>query len=237
MKNKNLLIGLGLALVAYYFYNQNQKKKLQTTPYTDAELDKVVYDFVTEERRKALELNPSGKIEDIDKAKRSVLDLIQRAKTKGGDVSRANVDKILGILRKIQRNQMGDNSAGIATTEEQNSFYDFTKMPTTNVEPVKPPKTVGQSQIAPINVGSEERNMGDGLYIKYGKCDPIIHKCQIISVRQLAQGEGGGYVRTFTEKGMYFKEKGNVNVAPIVNQITEKEWNDLMQYVLMRTGF
>jgi hypothetical protein len=125
MNNKNLLIGLGVAVLVYYFYNKNQKEKIQATPYTDAELDKVAFDFVTEERKRALEVNPKGNIEDVDKAKRSVLDLIQRAKTNGKDLSRANVNRILGILRKTQRNQMGDNSAGISTPEEETILYDF----------------------------------------------------------------------------------------------------------------
>jgi hypothetical protein len=49
MKNKNLIIGIGLAVVVYYFYNKNQKEKLQATPYTDAELDKVATDFINKQ--------------------------------------------------------------------------------------------------------------------------------------------------------------------------------------------
>jgi hypothetical protein len=222
MKNKNLLIGLGLALVAYYFYNQNQKKKIQTTPYTDAELDKVVYDFVTEERRKALELNPSRKIEDIDKAKRSVLDFIQRAKTKGRDVSRANVDKILGIFRKIQRNQMGDNSAGIATTEEQNAFYDF--MGTAN------PNNAIQQPSSPIG---EKKDLGNGLSVVYdiANCNKITHKCPIMRV---IKQSGDTFTSWYSENNKYFKriESSITPKGGNVTEITEKQYIDEAMSIL-----
>ena len=237
MNNKNLLIGLGVALLAYYFYDKKQKEKLQSTSYTDAELNKVVTDYVNKSITYIEKREPNTKHKTFKEIYDGVMQMINNAKSNGKDVSKKNIDKLLYILELQSRNASNDLSLGQTTQEQWNFVIDFTKMPTTNVEPVQTPKIVGQSQISPINVGSEERNFGDGLYIKYGRCDSITHKCEIISVRQLAQGEGGGYVRTFTEKGMYFKEKGNVNVAPIVTQITEKEWNDLMQSVLMRTGF
>lgn len=237
MNNKNLLIGLGVALLAYYFYDKKQKEKLQSTSYTDAELNKVVTDYVNKSITYIEKREPNTKHKTFKEIYDGVMRMINNAKINGKDVSKKNIDKLLYILELQSRNASNDLSLGQTTTEQWNFVIDFTKMPTTNVEPVQTPKIVGQSQISPINVGSEERNFGDGLYIKYGRCDSVTHKCEIVSVRQLAQGEGGGYVRTFTEKGMYFKEKGNVNVAPIVTQITEKEWNDLMQSVLMRTGF
>jgi hypothetical protein len=125
MNNKNLLIGVGVAVVVYYLYNQNQKKKLQATPYTDAELDKVANDFIAQERKRALEVNPNSNPVELEKGKKEILELIQRAKTNGKDLSRANVDKMLNIFRKMQRNQMGDNSAGISTPEEETILYDF----------------------------------------------------------------------------------------------------------------
>jgi len=237
MSNKNLLIGLGVAVAVYYLYNQNQKKKLETGSYSDAELNKVVTDYVNKSIAYIEKREPNVKHKTFKEIFDGIMQMINNAKANGKDVSKKNIDKLLSILELQYRNESNDLSLGQTTQEQWNFIVDFTKMPTTNVEPVKPLTPKGQSQIAPINVGSEERNFGDGLYIKYGRCDSITHKCEIISVRQLAQGEGGGYVRTFTEKGMYFKEKGNVNVAPIVNQITEKEWNDLMQSVLMKTGF
>jgi hypothetical protein len=234
MSNKNLLIGLGVALLAYYFYDKKQKEKLQSTSYTDAELNKVVTDYVNKSITYIEKREPNVKHKTFKEIFDGIMQMINNAKSNGKDVSKKNIDKLLSILELQYRNESNDLSLGQTTQEQWNFIVDFTKTPTTNVEPIKPN---GQSQIAPINVGSEERNFGDGLYIKYGRCDSVTHKCEIVSVRQLAQGEGGGYVRTFTEKGMYFKEKGNVNVAPIVTQITEKEWNDLMQSVLMRTGF
>jgi len=251
MKNKNLLIALGVGVVVYYFYNKKQKEKLQSTPYTDAELTKVVTDLVNRlyDFAKGKEMpyitSPSILID-------SLKSMIRNASLDGANVGRANIDKLLALLEIQTRNELGDNSKGVITAEQRNFMmkYDksgnFVKSDKQTIKTVNvaqnsqgffPQTPVGQSQIAPINVGSEERNMGGGLYIKYGKCDSVTYKCQIVSVRQLAQGEGGGYVRTFTEKGMYFKEKGNVNVAPIVTQITEKEWSDLMEYVLKRTGF
>ena len=214
MKNKNLLIGLGVALVAYYFYNQNQKKKNQSTPYTDSELDKVVYDFVAKERKRALELKPNGNIENVDKAKRSVLDIIQRAKTKGKDVSRANVDKILGILRKIQRNQMGDNSAGIATTEEQNAFYDF--IGTAN------PNNATQQPSSPIG---EKKDLGNGLSVVYdiANCNKITHKCPIMRV---IKQSGDTFTSWYSEKNKYFKriESPLAPKGGNITEITEKQY-------------
>lgn len=124
MKNKNLLIGVGVAVIVYYLYKQNQKKKL-STPYTDAELDKVANDFIAEERKRMLELNPNSSPVELEKGKTEILQIIQRAKTNGKDLSRANIDKMLGILKKMQRSQMGDNSAGISTPEEETILYDF----------------------------------------------------------------------------------------------------------------
>jgi hypothetical protein len=242
MKNKNLIIGIGLAVVVYYFYNKNQKKKLQATPYTDAELDKIVTDYVNKSIAYIQKREPNVKHKTFKEVFDGIMQLINNAKINNKNVSKEDIDKLLFILELQYRNESGDVSLGQTTKEQWDFMINLTHRPTT-LAPVQssqgffPQTPVGQSQIAPINVGSEERNMGDGLYIKYGKCDSVTYKCQIISVRQLAQGEGGGYVRTFTEKGMYFKEKGNVNVAPIITQITEKEWSDLMQYVLKKTGF
>ena len=67
MSNKNLIIGLGVALLAYYFYDKKQKEKIQATPYTDTELDKVANDFISEERKRALEINPNSNPIEIEK--------------------------------------------------------------------------------------------------------------------------------------------------------------------------
>jgi hypothetical protein len=125
MSNKNLLIGLGVALLAYYFYDKKQKEKLQATPYTDVELDKVATDFVNQEIKRILEINPNSEPIDVEKGKNEILNIVKVAKSNNKDVSRANVDRIIEIIRKFQRNQMGDNSMGIATPEEMSLFYDF----------------------------------------------------------------------------------------------------------------
>ena len=98
MKNKNLLIALGVGVVVYYFYNKNQKEKLQSTPYTDAELDKVANDFIAEERKRALEINPNSNPIEIEKGKKEISEIVQRGKLNGKDVSRANVNRILVIF-------------------------------------------------------------------------------------------------------------------------------------------
>lgn len=235
MTNKNLLIGVGVAVAVFYVY-KNQKKKLQAVAYTDAELNKVVTDYVNKSITYIEKREPNIKHKTFKEIFDSIMQMINNAKINGKDVSKKNIDKLLSILELQYRNESNDLSLGQTTQEQWNFVVDFTKMPTT-VAPIQQPKTVGQSQISPINVGSEERNMGDGLYIKYGRCNSVTHKCEIISVRQLAQGEGGGYVRWFTEKGMFFKEKGGVNVAPTSSQITEKEWTDKIYEVIQKIGF
>jgi hypothetical protein len=216
MKNKNLLIGLGIAVVVYYFYNKKQKEKLQATPYTDAELDKVVNEFVVLERRVALAKNPSGNIESVDKAKKSILDLIQKAKTNGKDVSRGNIDKILNIIRKMQRSQMGDNSAGIATPEEETIFYDFIGMTKPPIEPTKPSSPIG-----------EKRDLGNGLSVVYdiANCNKITKKCPVMRV---IKQDGDTFTIWYSENNKYFKNTQSP-VLPKggnVTEITEKQYID-----------
>jgi hypothetical protein len=208
MNNKNLLIGVGVAVLGYYLYSQNQKKKIQATPYTDAELDKVAIDFVTEERKRALEVNPNGNIEDIDKAKRSVLDLIQRAKTNGKDLSRANVDKMLNIFRKMQRNQMGDNSAGSSTPEEETMLYDFIGMTKPPVEPNTPSSPIG-----------EKRDLGNGLSVVYdiANCNKTTKKCPIMRV---IKQDGDTFTSWYKENNKYFKRIESP-LAPKGGNVTE----------------
>ena len=125
MKNKNLLIALGVGVVVYYFYNKNQKEKIQATPYTDAELDKVVTNFINKQLTLAKVYEPNKNAPDAEKGKKEVLEMIKQASLNGKDVSRANIDRILGIYDKSIRNMYGDKSMGVATLEEQNIFADF----------------------------------------------------------------------------------------------------------------
>lgn len=192
MKNKNLLIGIGVAVVVYYLYNQNQKKKL-STPYTDAELDKVANDFIAQERKRALEVNPNSNPVELEKGKKEILELIQRAKTNGKDLSRANVDKMLGIFRKMQRNQMGDNSAGISTPEEETILYAFIGM-------TKPP-VVPQKTSSPIG---EKKDLGNGLSVVYdiANCNKMTTKCPIMRV---IKQDGDTFTSWYSENNKYFK--------------------------------
>ena len=129
MSNKNLLVGVGVAVLAYYLYKQNQKKKLQATPYTDAELDKVVTDFLNKELKNAKAFMPKGKpdneFKDAEVGKKQVLEIIKRASLNGKDVSRGNVNKMLFILSKRERIQIGDKSLGAMTPEEVTALDSF----------------------------------------------------------------------------------------------------------------
>ena len=215
MNNKNLLIGVGVAVVVYYLYNQNQKKKLQTVPYTDAELDKVANDFIAEERKRALEINPNSNPIEIEKGKKEISEIIQKGKLNGKDVSRANVNKILGILRKITRNQMGDNSMGIATPEEQNEFDDFigVKRP---VEPNTPSSPIG-----------EKRDYDNGISVVYdiANCNKMTFKCPIMKV---IKREGDTFTSWYSENNKYFKriESPLAPKGGNVTEITEKKYID-----------
>jgi hypothetical protein len=215
MKNKNLLIGLGVAVVVYYFYNKKQKEKLQATPYTDAELDKVATDFIAQEIKRGLEINPNSNPIQIEKGKKEILEIIQRGKLNGKDVSRANVNRILGILIKITRNQMGDNSMGIATPEEQNEFDAFMgiKRP---IEPTKPSSPIG-----------EKRDLGNGLSVVYdiANCNKTTKKCPIMRV---IKQDGDSFTSWYSEKNKYFKriETPSAPKGGNVTEITEKQYID-----------
>jgi hypothetical protein len=124
MKNKNLIIGLGVAVVVFYFYNKKQKEKLQSTPYTDAELDKVVTDYVNKEIKNAKTFMPNAN-PDADGGKQEVLQIIKRASLNGKDVSRGNLNKMLFLLSKRERIQIGDKSLGSMTPEEVTALNSF----------------------------------------------------------------------------------------------------------------
>ena len=210
-----MLIGVGVAVAVFYVY-KNQKKKVQAVPYTDAELDKVANDFIAEERKRALEINPNSNPIEIEKGKKEILEIIQRGKLNGKDVSRANVNRILDILRKIQRNQMGDNSAGIATTEEQNVFYDF--LGTTN------PNNTTQQPSSPIG---EKKDFANGISVVYdiANCNKMTKKCAIMRV---IKREGDTFTSWYSENNKYFKriESPLAPKGGNVTEITEKQYID-----------
>jgi hypothetical protein len=160
MKNKNLLIGLGVAVVVYYLYNQNQKKKLQATPYTDAELDKVVTDFLNKELKNAKAFMPKGKpdkeFKDAEVAKKQMLEIIKRASSNGKDVSRGNVDKMLFIMSKRERIQIGDKSLGAMTPEEVSALNSFM----CRIEPTDAEMKAGYEK---VNECKKQYNIGQGI--------------------------------------------------------------------------
>jgi len=65
---------------------------------------------------------------DVEKAKKSILDMIKKASLNNKDVSRANIKKFLMLLSKRERIMAGDNSLGLFTIEESNILDDFIGM-------------------------------------------------------------------------------------------------------------
>lgn len=207
MSNKNLIIGLGVALLAYYFYDKKQKEKIQATPYTDTELDKVANDFISEERKRALEINPNSNPIEIEKGKKEISEIVQKGKLNGKDVSRGNVNRILGILRKITRNQMGDNSMGIATPEEQNELDAFMGIKRT-VEPNTPSSPIG-----------EKRDFANGISVVYdiANCNKMTFKCPIM---RIIKRDGDTFTSWYSENNKYFKRVESP-LAPKGGNVTE----------------
>ena len=141
MNNKNLLIGLGVAVVVYYFYNKNQQEKLKsTTTYDDAELNKVVTDYVNNSITYIEKREPNVKHKTFKEIFDGIMQMINNAKINGSDVSKNNIDKFLSILDLLARNESGDLSLGQATKEQFDFVVNFGKMPTTNVQSVQTPK-------------------------------------------------------------------------------------------------
>jgi len=131
MNNKNLLIGLGIAVVVYYLYNQNQKKKLETVPYTDAELDKLITDLVN--KSNAFALSKGIKVQDPQKGINELKTRFDNAKTNGKDLSRANVDKFFKAYWIMILNQEGDKSQGVSTKEDSDLVTSFFNQPQSNM--------------------------------------------------------------------------------------------------------
>ena len=131
MSNKNLLIGLGVAVVVYYLYNQNQKKKLETVPYTDAELDKLITDLAN--KSSAFALSKGIKVQDPQKGINELKTLFDNAKTNGKDLSRANVDKFFKAYWIMILNQEGDKSQGVSTKEDSDLVTSFFNQPQSNM--------------------------------------------------------------------------------------------------------
>jgi hypothetical protein len=131
MNNKNLLIGVGVAVVVYYLYNQNQKKKLQaTTTYDDAELNKLVTDFVNKAVTYTEKREPNAKHKTFKEIFDGTMQIINNAKTNGKDVSKNNIDKLLSILELQYRNESGDLSLGQTTKEQFDFIVNLTQEPT-----------------------------------------------------------------------------------------------------------
>jgi hypothetical protein len=206
IENKNILIGAGVVIVGYYFYN----KQLQTKPYSESELDKVVTENIND-LVKNLKSSMQNTKPDVEKAKKTFLDMIKSASLNGKDVSRANINKILKLLSKRERNAMGDNSVGILTVEEINILDDFRGF--------KP--RVSQVVSSPIG---EKKDLGNGLSVVYdiANCNTTTKKCPIIKVIKV---QGDNVTSWYKENNKYFKRIESP-LTPKNNaiEISEKQW-------------
>ena len=123
MKNKNLIM-LGLIAIGIYAYF-DKKKKDQLKPYSDAELKTVLTNFISKFVSEIESLTGKKVPETTEKSLNDLTNIISNAKQKGKDVSRANVDKFLSLLKKITLYQEGGTAYGIPTKEEQDFVVDF----------------------------------------------------------------------------------------------------------------
>jgi len=140
MRNKNLII-LGLLLVGVYFY-LDKKRKDTTKPYTDAELDKKITDFVNKARNYTISKGKTQSLKDNQEVIDQTKFIFSDAKAKGKDLSKANVDKFFKVYWTVVLNQEGDTSQGVATKEDNDFLMDFMS----KKQPVQPVGVVQQSQ-------------------------------------------------------------------------------------------
>jgi hypothetical protein len=123
MKNKNLIM-LGLIAIGIYAYF-DKKKKDQLKPYSDAELKIVLTNFISKFVSE-IEVFMGKKVpETTEKLLNELTNIVSIAKQKGKDVSRANVDKFLSLLKKTTLYQEGSTAYGVPTKEEQDFVVAF----------------------------------------------------------------------------------------------------------------
>lgn len=236
MKNKNLLIALGVGVVVYYFYNKNQKEKLQSTPYTDAELTKVVTDLVNRlyDFAKGKEMpfitSPSILID-------SLKSMIKNASLDGANVGRANIDKLLALLEIQTRNELGDNSKGVITPEQRTFMIKYDKSGSFVKSDKQTIKTVAvaqnsegffpQTPTKPSSPIGEKRDFANGISVVYdiANCNKMTYKCPIMRVIKI---DGDNVTSWYSENSKYFKRVEST-LAPKggnVTEITEKQYID-----------
>ena len=131
MKNKSLII-LGLLVIGVYAYF-DKKKKDQTKPYTDAELNTLITDFVNKARDYAISKGKTQSLKDNQQAIDETKFIFSDAKAKGKDLSKTNVDKFFKVYWIVVLNQMGDTSQGVATKEDNDFLIDFLNNPLAGV--------------------------------------------------------------------------------------------------------
>ena len=123
MKNKSLII-LGLLVIGVYAYF-DKKKKDQTKPYTDAELNTLITDFVNKTRDYEISKGKTQSLKDNQEAIDGIKFMFSNAKAKGKDLSKTNVDKFFKVYWIVVLNQIGDTSQGIVTKEDNDFLTDF----------------------------------------------------------------------------------------------------------------
>ncbi len=184
MNNKNLLIGLGLAVVVYYFYNKNQQEKLKsTTTYDDAELNKVVTDYVNNSITYIEKREPNVKHKTFKEIFDGIMQMINNAKINGSDVSKNNIDKFLSILDLLARNESGDLSLGQATKEQFDFVVNFGKKDTkTAIPSFEPPK-----------IANPQNNQLNNWGLKKEQCEKAGKKYTQVEIQCIKAPCGGGF--------------------------------------------
>jgi len=133
MKNENLIL-FGILAVGIYFY-YDKKKKDQLKPYSEDELKIVLNNFISKYISETEVLTGEKVPVTTENFVIELTNDISNAKQQGRDVSRANVNKFLSILKKTTLYQLGSTANGVPTKEEQDFFYNFRSVPQPKYQP------------------------------------------------------------------------------------------------------
>lgn len=124
MKNKKIIIGsiLLLAIVGFIYFG---KKREELKPYTDAELDNALNEFINKVKNYLKSKQNSVEIKANDEILPSLKYKFEQAKLKGKDFSRKNVNHILYLLYIDSLVREGDVSQGVLSVNELEELLDF----------------------------------------------------------------------------------------------------------------
>jgi len=153
MKKQNLIL-LGILAIGIYFYF-DKKKKDQLKPYSEKELKIVLNDFVSKYISETEALTGEKVPVTPENLSRDLTNDILNAEKQGRDVSKANVNKFLSLVKKITLYELGSTASGVPTKEERDFFYNFRSVSTpkqtlTGIPSTKPPVKFAEFTIAPI---------------------------------------------------------------------------------------